>query len=297
MDQVSPLVKGGFRRGLFSALGSALGVAAFAGALAANASSDVFVPATYTTIEGNLKSVNVPGVVLPSGWVWFNTTVTSGPLTYTWNYNVNPSAASNAVFNGATTVKNNAAFAVAISTTIEFDLCPGVIADSKFGGTANVKLVTNSNGGQLVCATSQHLTGVLVNGREQFVHYWCPFLMTSSGAGTAQTSTAFGQPFPSAPGPANVESYGHFANFVLTDGDTAIFTAYALAGGEAPFMPAPECPMDVNGDGVVNKWDLVALLDSFGDTGSCLACDFNGDGIVNGIDLAMLLQSWGACPN
>ena len=48
---------------------------------------------------------------------------------------------------------------------------------------------------------------------------------------------------------------------------------------------------DLNGDGVVNIADLLALLASWG---SCLGCpaDLNGDGVVNIIDLLILLANW-----
>ncbi len=53
-------------------------------------------------------------------------------------------------------------------------------------------------------------------------------------------------------------------------------------------------PSDLNGDGVVNGFDLAILLGAWGTCpkrGAC-AADLNGDGAVNGFDLAMLLGDW-----
>ena len=54
------------------------------------------------------------------------------------------------------------------------------------------------------------------------------------------------------------------------------------------------CPEDINGDGVVNITDLLALLSAWG---SCAGCpeDINGDGVVNITDLLALLSAWGPC--
>jgi len=261
------------------------------------ASAEVLAYASYRNAAGQTIAVDIAGIVNANGMVWFNKTVIDGPLTVTWNYNVNPSAANAALYNGATIVKNVASSAITTKVTFQFDLCPTILANSKFGGTTNVKLQANANGGQITCGTGPSLTGVLVDGEPVFTYYWCPFTMTSSGAGTAQTSSTFGQPIPSAPGPASVSSIGHFADFTLTDGDTATFTAYSAVNGEASYMPSAVCPTDVNGDGVVNKWDLIELLMAFGDTGSCLAADLNGDGVVDGLDLGMLIGTWGLCGN
>jgi hypothetical protein len=57
----------------------------------------------------------------------------------------------------------------------------------------------------------------------------------------------------------------------------------------------PLSPADLDGDGVVNGFDLALLLGMWGvcpKAGACPA-DLNGDGTVNGFDLAILLGSWG----
>ena len=47
-------------------------------------------------------------------------------------------------------------------------------------------------------------------------------------------------------------------------------------------------PADVNGDGVVNIFDLVSAVSRFGKQGQNLAADVNGDGVVNMFDLVVI---------
>jgi hypothetical protein len=57
--------------------------------------------------------------------------------------------------------------------------------------------------------------------------------------------------------------------------------------------PTPECPADLNGDGVVNTEDLLILLANWGTSGDG---DIDGNGVVNTEDLLALLAAWGDCP-
>ena len=51
----------------------------------------------------------------------------------------------------------------------------------------------------------------------------------------------------------------------------------------------PNCPEDMNGDGMVNGADLGLLLAAWGSE----AGDFNGDGTTNGADLGLMLAMFG----
>ncbi|HMN95553.1 MAG TPA: hypothetical protein PKC43_04945 [Phycisphaerales bacterium] len=54
-----------------------------------------------------------------------------------------------------------------------------------------------------------------------------------------------------------------------------------------------ECLADIDGDGVVDEWDLALLLAFWGAESAAL--DFDGDGAVGSGDLSLLLAAWGPC--
>ena len=49
---------------------------------------------------------------------------------------------------------------------------------------------------------------------------------------------------------------------------------------------------DVNGDGLVDVSDLLAVMDAWGPCNGCSA-DLNGDGIVDVVDLLEVVGNWG----
>ncbi len=55
----------------------------------------------------------------------------------------------------------------------------------------------------------------------------------------------------------------------------------------------PDCPADINGDGIVDGADLSTLLGAWGDMGG--PADIDGSGLVDGADLSTLLGYWGDC--
>ena len=59
-----------------------------------------------------------------------------------------------------------------------------------------------------------------------------------------------------------------------------------------PFPPPPtEMPEDINGDGVVDVLDLLALLGAWGECPECPE-DVTGDGVVDVLDLLAVLGAW-----
>ena len=55
-----------------------------------------------------------------------------------------------------------------------------------------------------------------------------------------------------------------------------------------------DCPIDLNGDGVVDGYELTYLLGAWGSDDP--VADVNDDGIVDGADLTDILAYWGQCP-
>ena len=55
------------------------------------------------------------------------------------------------------------------------------------------------------------------------------------------------------------------------------------------------CPQDLDGDGLVDAFDLAMLLAAWGLCSGCVA-DLDLDGDIDSADLAELLAAWGACP-
>ncbi len=119
----------------------------------------------------------------------------------------------------------------------------------------------------------------------------------TSGCGTGTTQPNFSSKL----------GQGQTTGIVLNTELTAGTTYYIIVGGfgattpdvsgnlEITGPPQPNCPADLNDDGVVNGDDLGILLSQWGPCTGCSG-DFNGDGNVNGDDLGVLLGAWGPCP-
>ena len=65
-------------------------------------------------------------------------------------------------------------------------------------------------------------------------------------------------------------------------------------------LPPPPCPGNINGDGVVNVADLLAVINAWGPCPNpCppnCAADVNHDCVVNVADLLTVINGRGACP-
>lgn len=62
-----------------------------------------------------------------------------------------------------------------------------------------------------------------------------------------------------------------------------------------PFPPPPgACPADINGDGIVDVLDLLAVLGTWGECAGCPE-DITGDDLVDVLDLLQVLANWGPC--
>ncbi len=93
-------------------------------------------------------------------------------------------------------------------------------------------------------------------------------------------------------GPATAQSTNNAEDYALTV-VPAMFTNNA--GQTATLVSSEPCPWDCQsiGDGIVNRHDLMELINTWGGPGPC---DFDGSGAVNVPDLLNLLANWGTCP-
>jgi hypothetical protein len=80
--------------------------------------------------------------------------------------------------------------------------------------------------------------------------------------------------------------------FLFTSDFSVAYSGWYIDDIRIEGIVAP-CVGDLNGDGVVNVTDLLALLGNWGNAGTG---DLNDDGTVNVMDLLELLGAWGACP-
>jgi hypothetical protein len=82
-------------------------------------------------------------------------------------------------------------------------------------------------------------------------------------------------------------------NGIPDDCDIASGESEDVNGNGVPDECEELCPEDIDGDGVVNVVDLLALLGAWG---MCdCAEDIDGDGVVNVVDLLAVLAAWGPC--
>ena len=57
--------------------------------------------------------------------------------------------------------------------------------------------------------------------------------------------------------------------------------------------PEPDCPSDINGDGVTDVTDVLAVVGAWGTNDA--AADVDNDGVVGVTDLLILIDAWGPC--
>src|SRR4029450_1371909 len=103
-----------------------------------------------------------------------------------------------------------------------------------------------------------------------------------------------------------------FGNGLLGDDETTEDISVTWDGSGVAFSPPtpgtslvapPVCPGDIDGAGMVNAGDLLAVINSWGPCpappAGCpadISPQPNGDGIVNAADLLAVINNWGPCP-
>ena len=78
-------------------------------------------------------------------------------------------------------------------------------------------------------------------------------------------------------------------------GDYRPFSAFGI-GLLGPGGTGPGCPVDINGDGFVNFFDIQLFITAF-NAGDASIADWNGDGLVNFFDIQLYITDFNAgCP-
>lgn len=246
---------------------------------------------------GPVSELLVPSSPTPTGNQKFNLSIMADGLSVTWDYAADLDPAGNSIINGSTTFINMTTKTIAVRAEFSAPLCPPIAGGSQIGGVASVKMISNADGGLVACASDEkELDVALISGAPELPLFWCPFELSMSGSGTATTSTTFGAPVPSLPGPAIIADLGHAVTLSISPGDKVVMTLIYLAKGEFQKIDESTCEGDANHDRVVDGGDLAMVVNHFDSLANCgESADVNGDGFVDGADLAELLSHWGAC--
>jgi len=73
-----------------------------------------------------------------------------------------------------------------------------------------------------------------------------------------------------------------------------IWGSYEDLGGNQELKQCPLCQGDINGDGIVEVNDIIAMISAWGCT-TCSAEDVNENGIVEVNDIIIAIANWGPC--
>ncbi|MFO0875023.1 MAG: hypothetical protein U0575_13765 [Phycisphaerales bacterium] len=264
----------------------------------ADASTPVVATATYSVNGEAPTTVNITGTLTPSGNYSFVKTITVGQYKFTFNYAADVNPVNNALINGSSTVENNSSAPIDVTTSFTAPICPHLNGSSNIGGLCTIKLICNGDGGAILCSGDvDYLVSAIIDDVPAQNLFYCPFVMAKTGSGSTTTNTQWGTPIPSAVGPSYVGSLGHTTHFTMTPGDKAVFSLLFATNGTIDDPLADPCPGDVDGNGVVDKDDLMIVLSLFGQSVSCgTQADTDGNGLIDGSDVNAVISYWGECP-
>jgi len=125
---------------------------------------------------------------------------------------------------------NNTGMTQTISITTMIPVAPAILPSSLMGGSAAGTLSTNGDGGTLSNVLNSLpmyralIDGLPVGGVAD-LHLFDSSISAPAFDSASTGSESFGQPAPSAPGPAIFSSIGITLQFDLTDGDAASWTS------------------------------------------------------------------------
>jgi hypothetical protein len=240
----------------------------------------------------------IQGTPAAGGSQLYSTSIAGGDGTWTVSVNLTVDWTSNPSTSivGTIIAKNLGTATLDFTVDFDVDICPAISEGAVNGGNGKLTLVTDGPGA-LTCGEAPAVFGVKMNGELDSAIFWCPFQLATTGSGSMSSTSTFGLPGPSDPGPRDVSSIGTQLAFHLTGGDTATAWGVLLFKDQNGVTPSL-CPADLDGNGAVDGSDLAELFSQWGSEASCpsdLAGDLTGDGEVNGDDLVELIVSWGIC--
>lgn len=248
------------------------------------------------TIDGRSQmEVSVIGILQPTGKVVYESaTSTPEGIELSFKYTVDPTNNPTALISGWIKAVNFTNKVHGIDASVVVPLCPDIPGGTLLGGNVVLQAAANATGGAITCLPgSSSIWQVLIGEQPSHNSFFCPFVMSTTGAGTMQTSNVFGAPIPSLPGPSSAPNAGTRNRFSLTPGDALTITSNVLVKS---LGVATSCMSDLDGNGEVDAVDLGIMLGAWGDHSNlCLQADINADMTVDAKDLSTLLGQWGPC--
>ena len=244
--------------------------------------------------------IYVTGELNPNGSYHFGGELVDpeGNWELSWNFNADLNPFEQLLISGPITVQNLSTESTDFTLTATFPVCPPSPNENLMGGIAVIGMTSNPGGGSVTCPKGDSIWTLRVDGEPVQQMFYGPYDMTAGGASNFAVSSNFGIPIPSAPAPPVLGALAIRYRFQLTDGDVCAINS-SVTITDDPSLPGqaidPECPTDLNGDGVTGADDLALLFGEWGASGGCLVADVDGDGEITGGDLVALLSVWGVC--
>jgi hypothetical protein len=217
----------------------------------------------------------------------------NGQWRASWNYSIDPDAGDDASMLGSARVVSTSNQSHDFMFRIEVPLCPQIEQESIAGAFVVVAIQTNHAGGTMSNVGSNAIWSMLADGQVAKELFHPPFLLGSTGSGSASLTNQFGVPMPSYHSVPFEQTVGLQHVFRLTSGDIATFDTTLVVGAldDLDLRSCEHLLGDLNNDGVVNVQDLLILVQQWGRCNACTA-DLNDDGVVNIADLMLLMANW-----
>lgn len=271
-------------------------LAPVAAAATASAQVSTLTPTASVVVSidaSEAKELLIPGQLLPDGRYKFVYEYNdSSGVIISVSHTVDSLNNPTAMITGQIKYTNSSSTTHTISSHSVFDTCPAIPGGTLFGGAVTMLVMTNANGGGVTCADAPSAWQATINETAYHNLFSCPFQMTKTGSGSLQTSTQFGTPIPSKPGPDLADAIGMNHAFTLTDGDSLTVTTTLVV--KSLGLPSG-CLTDLNFDGLVDGNDLAKVLSDWNISGWCIEGDVDHNGVVDGSDLGTVLATWGDC--